>query len=121
MPVRVGINGFGRIGRNMFRASFERGPEIDFVAVNDLTDAHTLAHLLKYDSTLGPFPSSVSSSGDAIEIIARGETVLRDQRMASHFGSHRLAGTKDFYRCGHDSLPLTAASTHSSIDASMGL
>jgi glyceraldehyde 3-phosphate dehydrogenase len=78
MPVRVGINGFGRIGRNMFRASFERGPEIDFVAVNDLTDAHTLAHLLKYDSTLGPFPGSVSSSGDAIEVEGKKLKVLSE-------------------------------------------
>ena len=54
MPVRVGINGFGRIGRNFFRAAKESGADIDFVAVNDLTDAATLAHLLKYDSVLGP-------------------------------------------------------------------
>ena len=60
MPVRVGINGFGRIGRNVFRAAQARGPEaaeaIEWVAVNDLTDEATLAHLLKYDSILGPYP-----------------------------------------------------------------
>jgi glyceraldehyde 3-phosphate dehydrogenase len=61
MPVRVGINGFGRIGRNVFRAAMARGDarEIDWVAVNDLTDCHTLAHLLKYDSILGPYPGEV--------------------------------------------------------------
>src|SRR3954466_9061071 len=59
MPVRVGINGFGRIGRNLFRAAAESGADVEFVAVNDLTDAKTLGHLLKYDSILGPFPGTV--------------------------------------------------------------
>jgi len=57
----VGINGFGRIGRNVFRAAQEQGAEIEWVAVNDLTDAATLAHLLKYDSTLGPYPGTVQA------------------------------------------------------------
>ena len=52
--VKVGINGFGRIGRNLFRAAHEAGSELEFVAVNDITDAATLAHLLKYDSILRP-------------------------------------------------------------------
>ena len=56
MAVRVGINGFGRIGRNVFRAAHERDADIEWVAVNDLTDAKTLAHLLKYDSIYGPYP-----------------------------------------------------------------
>jgi glyceraldehyde 3-phosphate dehydrogenase len=62
MPVRVGINGFGRIGRNVFRAAMARGDVdgIEWVAVNDLTDCRTLAHLLKYDSILGPYPGEVS-------------------------------------------------------------
>jgi glyceraldehyde 3-phosphate dehydrogenase len=62
MPVRVGINGFGRIGRNVFRAAMARGDahEIEWVAANDLTDCHTLAHLLKYDSILGPYPGEVA-------------------------------------------------------------
>jgi glyceraldehyde 3-phosphate dehydrogenase len=59
MPVRVGINGFGRIGRNAFRAAQAANADIEWVAVNDLTDAATLAHLLKYDSTLGPYKGSV--------------------------------------------------------------
>ena len=63
MPVRVGINGFGRIGRNFFRAAKESGADVDFVAVNDLTDAKTLAHLLKYDSILGPYPGTVEVDG----------------------------------------------------------
>jgi glyceraldehyde 3-phosphate dehydrogenase len=68
VPVRVGINGFGRIGRNMFRAAWERGIDVDVVAVNDITDAPTLAHLLEYDSTLGRFPSEVGSSENAIKV-----------------------------------------------------
>ena len=54
MPVRVGINGFGRIGRNVFRAAHESGADVEIVAVNDITDNETLAHLLKYDSVYGP-------------------------------------------------------------------
>ena len=73
MPVRVGINGFGRIGRNMFRAARARSEEladaIEWVAVNDLTDAKTLAHLLKYDSILGPYPGTVEVCGeDLLEV-----------------------------------------------------
>ena len=55
MSVKIGINGFGRIGRNFFRAARKLGVDWDFVAVNDITDAPTLAHLLKYDSVLGRF------------------------------------------------------------------
>ena len=68
MAVKVGINGFGRIGRNFFRAAKAAGAEIDFVAVNDLTDPGTLAHLLKYDSILGRFPGEVSVDGDVINV-----------------------------------------------------
>ena len=59
MAVRVGINGFGRIGRNVFRAAYERGADIEWLAVNDLVDPKTIAHLLKYDSNYGPFPGEV--------------------------------------------------------------
>ncbi|QHC02133.1 type I glyceraldehyde-3-phosphate dehydrogenase [Epidermidibacterium keratini] len=62
MTVRVGINGFGRIGRNFYRAAIASGADIEVVAVNDLTDNATLAHLLKYDSILGRFPGEVSST-----------------------------------------------------------
>ena len=68
MPLRVGINGFGRIGRNVFRAAQEQGADIEWVAVNDLTDAKTLAHLLKYDSILGPFPGSVEATDAGIVV-----------------------------------------------------
>src|SRR5215216_4717140 len=67
MPVRVGINGFGRIGRNIMRAALG-DKEIDFVAVNDLTDAKTLAHLLKYDSVLGNLQANVQATGDGITV-----------------------------------------------------
>src|ERR1700757_4401552 len=62
MAVRVGINGFGRIGRNVFRAAYERGADIEWLAVNDLVDPKTIAHLLKYDSNYGPFPGDVRST-----------------------------------------------------------
>src|SRR5688572_13402886 len=68
MPVRVGINGFGRIGRNFFRAAKEAQADIDFVAVNDLTDAKTLGHMLKYDSILGPYPGTVEVDGSDLII-----------------------------------------------------
>src|SRR5437899_1570406 len=67
MPVRVGINGFGRIGRNIMRAALD-DKDIDFVAVNDLTSAHTLAHLLKYDSVLGNLHAKVEAGPDSISI-----------------------------------------------------
>ena len=68
MGVKVGINGFGRIGRNVYRAAREHNSSLEFVAVNDLTDATTLAHLLKYDSILGRFPGQVSVDGDQITV-----------------------------------------------------
>jgi glyceraldehyde 3-phosphate dehydrogenase len=67
MPVKVGINGFGRIGRNIMRAALG-DRNIDFVAVNDLTNAHTLAHLLKYDSVLGNLHAKVEAKGDTISV-----------------------------------------------------
>ncbi|HLA10724.1 MAG TPA: type I glyceraldehyde-3-phosphate dehydrogenase [Pyrinomonadaceae bacterium] len=67
MAVKVGINGFGRIGRNIFRTSIG-DPEIDFVAVNDLTDTKTLAHLLKYDSVLGNLEHDISSTENGIRV-----------------------------------------------------
>jgi glyceraldehyde 3-phosphate dehydrogenase len=77
MAVRVGINGFGRIGRNVFRAAYERGADIEWLAVNDLVDPPTIAHLLKYDSNYGPFPGDVKSTdagftvdGKEIRVIA---------------------------------------------------
>src|SRR5680860_1168397 len=68
MGVKVGINGFGRIGRNVFHAAKASGADIDIVAVNDLTDNETLAHLLKYDSILGRFGGTVESSEGSITV-----------------------------------------------------
>jgi glyceraldehyde 3-phosphate dehydrogenase len=68
MGVRVGINGFGRIGRNVFRAAHERNADIEWVGVNDLVDSKTLAHLLKYDSVYGPYPGTVEHTDDAIVV-----------------------------------------------------
>jgi glyceraldehyde 3-phosphate dehydrogenase len=79
MSVKVGINGFGRIGRNFFRAAIERGIDLEFVAVNDITDAHTLAHLLKYDSVLGPFPGTVESGDGSITVNGRQIKVLAER------------------------------------------
>lgn len=67
MPVKVGINGFGRIGRNVFRVTLG-DPSIEIVAINDITDAKTLAHLLKYDSILGNLPNRIQASDDAIQV-----------------------------------------------------
>jgi glyceraldehyde 3-phosphate dehydrogenase len=68
MTVKIGVNGFGRIGRNFFRAAKQQGKDWDFVAVNDITDAKTLAHLLKYDSVLGTYAGEVKATDNGIEI-----------------------------------------------------
>src|SRR5882757_7641580 len=88
MPVRVGINGFGRIGRNVFRAAKARaqqqGVDIEWVAVNDLTDSGTLAHLLKYDSILGPYQGTVKASGEsALEVDGKELKVLAERDPAA--------------------------------------
>jgi glyceraldehyde 3-phosphate dehydrogenase len=77
MGVKIGINGFGRIGRNFFRAAKQRGSALDFVAVNDITDSKTLAHLLKYDSVLGTldrdigvFANGITVEGDELRVLA---------------------------------------------------
>jgi len=75
MAIRIGINGFGRIGRNMLRASWN-DPDIEYVAVNDITDAKTLAHLLKYDSVLGTFKQKVEATEDSIVVNGRKIRVL---------------------------------------------
>jgi glyceraldehyde 3-phosphate dehydrogenase len=79
MGVKVGINGFGRIGRNIYRAAREKGSELEIVAVNDLTDAATLAHLLKHDSILGRFPGAVSADGDSVVVDAARVAVLAER------------------------------------------
>jgi glyceraldehyde 3-phosphate dehydrogenase len=83
MPIRVGINGFGRVGRNAFRAARARGEELDaeieWVAVNDITDAATLAHLLRFDSVLGPYPGTVRALDGALEVDGRELKVLAER------------------------------------------
>src|ERR1700749_3427531 len=79
MPVRVGINGFGRIGRNVFRAAYERGADIEWLAVNDLVDPKTIAHLLKYDSNYGPFPGSVEAPEKGLRVDGRDIQVLAER------------------------------------------
>jgi glyceraldehyde 3-phosphate dehydrogenase len=71
MTLKVGINGFGRIGRNIFRAAHELKADFEIVAVNDIGDAHTFAHLLKHDTALGTFGPAVSSTDDAIKVDGR--------------------------------------------------
>jgi glyceraldehyde 3-phosphate dehydrogenase len=87
MPVRVGINGFGRIGRNVFRAAMARddgsAEAIEWVAVNDLTDEATLAHLLKYDSILGPYPGTVRERDGALEVDGAEIKVLAERDPAA--------------------------------------
>jgi len=68
MAVKVGINGFGRIGRNLYRAAYEAGTDLEFVAVNDLIDTETIAHLLKYDSILGRFPGEVDAGEGSVTV-----------------------------------------------------
>jgi len=82
MSIKVGINGFGRIGRNLYRASFDH-PEIEFLAVNDITDAKTLAHLLKYDSVLGGFHQDIKATADSIVVNGKPIKVLAEKEVGN--------------------------------------
>ena len=93
MAIKVGINGFGRIGRNIMRAAMGDA-SFDFVAVNDLTNAETLAHLLKYDSILGNLKADIAARGDRISVNKDEFRVLsgdRDLRAFGSQGEQRLA------------------------------
>ena len=79
MSVKIGINGFGRIGRNYFRAALAKGSDLEIVAVNDLTDTKTLAHLLKYDTTNGRLPATVEVDGDLIVVDGKPIKVLAER------------------------------------------
>jgi glyceraldehyde 3-phosphate dehydrogenase len=79
MAVKVGINGFGRIGRNLFRAAYEADADLEFVAVNDLADVETLGHLLRYDSNYGRFPGEVTVSGDSFTVDGNEVKVLSER------------------------------------------
>ena len=83
MGIKVGINGFGRIGRQVLRAAKERGAAIDFVAINDLTDTKTLAHLFKYDSVHGAYAGTVSHDADSITIDGDRIVVLKEKDPAA--------------------------------------
>jgi glyceraldehyde 3-phosphate dehydrogenase len=83
VTVRVGINGFGRIGRNFFRAVAASGKDVEIVAVNDITSPETLAHLLKYDSILGKFPEDVGADGEGIKVGGRTVKVLAERDPAN--------------------------------------
>ena len=83
MAVKVGINGFGRIGRNLFRAAYEAGSDLEFVAVNDLIDPEMIAHLLKYDSVLGRFPGEIEVSGDGISVDGNQLRILNEKDPAA--------------------------------------
>jgi glyceraldehyde 3-phosphate dehydrogenase len=83
MAVKVGINGFGRIGRNLFRAAHAAGADLDFVAVNDITDTGTLAHLLKYDSILGRFSGTVEAGEGSLTIDGKQLEVLSERDPAA--------------------------------------
>jgi glyceraldehyde 3-phosphate dehydrogenase len=83
MSVRVGINGFGRIGRNVFRAAYERGADIEWLAVNDLVDPKTIAHLLKYDSNYGPFPGQVEATDTGLGVEGKEIRVLAERDPAA--------------------------------------
>ena len=79
MSVRVGINGFGRIGRNVFRVACERGADIEWLAVNDVIDPKTIAHLLKYDTNYGPFPGQVEATDSGLRVDGREVRVLGER------------------------------------------
>ena len=79
MPIRVGINGFGRIGRNFYRAVAKQNADIEIVAVNDLGDTETMAHLLKYDSVLGNLPNEITSVENGISIDGQTLKVLSER------------------------------------------
>jgi glyceraldehyde 3-phosphate dehydrogenase len=79
MSVRVGINGFGRIGRNVFRAAYESGADVEWVAANDIGDPETTAHLLKYDSNYGPFPGAVEATSTGIRVDGKDLRILAER------------------------------------------
>src|SRR5215216_2924400 len=110
MALKAGINGFGRIGRNVFRAAHARGADIDWVGVNDITDTATLAHLLKFDSILGPFPGVVEHTETGL--IVDGEE-LRVFTKRDHAAKHLAAGAKK--------VIITAPATEPDVTLALGV
>src|ERR1044072_3535171 len=113
MAVKVGINGFGRIGRNIFRAAPAAGADLEFVAVNDLTDPATLAHLLKYDSILGRFPGEVVAGEDSITVDGKELKVLSERDPAalpwSDLGAEVVIESTGFFTARDDAAKHLAA------------
>jgi glyceraldehyde 3-phosphate dehydrogenase (phosphorylating) len=83
VSVRIGINGFGRIGRNFFRAARKLGADLEFVAVNDITDSKTLAHLLKYDSVLGTLDAEIKATDEGLSVDGKDIRVLAERDPAN--------------------------------------
>ena len=101
MAIKVGINGFGRIGRNVLRASLNDS-NIEFVAVNDLTNPKTLAHLLKYDSILGNLPHKITAGEDSITIDGKNIKVFKERDPGkAALGVGRRAGRRRIHRPLH--------------------
>src|SRR5512133_187360 len=105
MPVKVGINGFGRIGRNVVRAGLHN-KDIEFVAVNDLTDTKTLAHLLKYDSVLGPLAETVTHDETSITVGGKNIKVFKTKDPAeldwTSVGAEIVIESTGFFTDGND-------------------
>src|SRR5580698_10977838 len=105
MPIKVGINGFGRIGRNIVRTALD-DKDIQFVAVNDITDAKTLAHLLKYDSILGNLPHKVTHTNDSISVDNKTIKVFRTKDPAevpwASVGASIVVESTGFFTSGPD-------------------
>jgi hypothetical protein len=111
MAVRVGINGFGRIGRNFYRAAKKAGANVEVVAVNDLTSPEINAHLLKYDSTHGTLADEVKVTGDGIAVGGETIKVLRGVTSASTSSSSRPASSPTGTRPPPTSRPAPRASS----------
>ena len=94
MTVKVAINGFGRIGRNYFRALVASGADLDVVAVNDLTDNKTLAHLLKYDSILGRFPGEISYNDEALTVDGEPSPAIIAERTDAWYAAREARHTE---------------------------
>jgi glyceraldehyde 3-phosphate dehydrogenase len=135
MSVRIGINGFGRIGRNVLRAARERSPELEIVAVNDITTPEMLAHLFKYDSVFGRFPGTVAVDGDIITVDGHPIKVLAERdpqqlpwgdlgvdivvESTGHFNDGERA--RSHLAAGARKVVITAPAKHEDITLCMGV
>jgi glyceraldehyde 3-phosphate dehydrogenase len=111
VTVRVGINGFGRIGRNFFRALTAAGADIELVAANDLGDVATMAHLLKYDSILGRFPGEVAVTDDGISVDGRTIKILAERDPACRGATSASTSSSSRPACSPRPTPRASTST----------